>query len=313
MLYTLTPNPSVDRSLVVPEIRFNSVLRSEQVRLDYGGKGFNVSRALHTFGIESTAIAWVGGGSGKMLADGLQRLGIQTDFVWMDGETRTNTMMIEEEGDWHIKVNEPGPSISGEAIKQMLQKVEGYAKKGDVWILSGSLPPDVSEGFYADLITLLKSRGARVYLDSNGAALEKGSQAGPYLVKPNIAEASKIVGFTIDSIEEAKRAALPFLRMGGIEYFALTMGEAGLLMASQYEMVHARPPKIHVRNAAGSGDALLAGMLYAQSRDMPLEEVARWAVATGTASVETEGVSEFSIERIQALLPEVVSQTINVM
>lgn len=312
MLYTLTPNPSVDRSLVIPEIRFNSVLRSKQVRLDYGGKGFNVSRALHTFGIESTAIAWVGGGSGKMLADGLQRLGVQTDFVWMDEETRTNTMVIEEEGDWHIKVNEPGPSISEEAIQQMFQKVEGYAKKGDVWILSGSLPPDVSDEFYADLIVLLKSRGARVYLDSNGAALEKGSAAGPYLVKPNIAEASKIVGFNVDGVEEAKRAALPFLRMG-IEYFALTMGEAGLLMASQYEMVFARPPKVHVRNAAGSGDALLAGMLYAQSRDLPLAEVARWAVATGTASVETEGVSEISIEGIQALLPNVVSQTINVM
>lgn len=312
MLYTLTPNPSVDRSLVIPEIRFNSVLRSKQVRLDYGGKGFNVSRALHTFGIESTAIAWVGGGSGKMLADGLQRLGVQTDFVWMDEETRTNTMVIEEEGDWHIKVNEPGPSISEEAIRQMFQKVEGYAKKGDVWILSGSLPPDVSDEFYADLIVLLKSRGARVYLDSNGAALEKGSAAGPYLVKPNIAEASKIVGFNVDGVEEAKRAALPFLRMG-IEYFALTMGEAGLLMASQYEMVFARPPKVHVRNAAGSGDALLAGMLYAQSRDLSLAEVARWAVATGTASVETEGVSEISIEGIQALLPNVVSQTINVM
>jgi len=312
MLFTLTPNPSVDRSLVIPEIRFNSVLRSEQVRLDFGGKGFNVSRALHTFGIESTAIAWVGGGSGKMLADGLQRLGIQTDFVWMDEETRTNTMMIEQEGDWHIKVNEPGPSISEDAIKQMFQKVEGYAKKGDIWVLSGSLPPDVSEGFYADLIALLKSRGARVYLDTNGVALEKGSQAGPYLVKPNIAEASKIVGFNIGGVEEAKRAALPFLRMG-IEYFALTMGEAGLLMASQHEMVYARPPAIHVRNAAGSGDALLAGMLYAQSRDMPLVDVARWAVATGTASVETEGVSEISIEAIQALLPNVASQTINVM
>lgn len=312
MLYTLTPNPSVDRSLVIPEIRFNSVLRSEQVRLDYGGKGFNVSRGLHTFGIESTAIAWVGGGSGKMLADGLQRLGIQTDFVWMDEETRTNTMMIEEDGDWHIKVNEPGPSISEDAIRQMFQKVEGYAKKGDVWILSGSLPPDVPDKFYADLISILKSRGARVYLDSNGTALVKGTAAGPYLVKPNIAEASKIVGFNIDGVEEAKRAALPFLRMG-IEYFALTMGEAGLLMASQYEMVYARPPKIHVRNAAGSGDALLAGMLYAQSRDMSLTDVARWAVATGTASVETEGVSEFSIEGIQELLPNIISQTINVM
>ncbi len=93
-----------------------------------------------------------------MLADGLQRLGIQTDFVWVDEETRTNTMIIEDRGDWHIKVNEPGPSISPNDVSQLMQKAESYAKKGDLWVLSGSLPPDVPEEFYADLITMINSR-----------------------------------------------------------------------------------------------------------------------------------------------------------
>jgi 1-phosphofructokinase family hexose kinase len=312
MIFTLTPNPSIDRSLIIPEIRFNSVLRSQSVRLDWGGKGFNVSRALQSFGIESVAIAWVGGGSGKMLGDGLERLGIETDFVWVDEETRTNTMIIEESGEWHIKINEPGPPIHPHDVEQMMNKVDSYAKKGDIWILSGSLPPDVPNQFYADLIQLIKSRGAIVYLDSNGIALDKGCAAGPYLVKPNLAEASRMVGFSIENQEDAKRAALPFLRMG-IEYFALTMGAAGLLFASQQEMVYAYPPKTSVRNAAGSGDALLSGLLYAQMKEMPLVEVARWAVATGTASVETEGISTFSIQRVQELLPKINAKVINVM
>jgi len=312
MIYTLTPNPSIDRSLTIPEIRFNTVLRSQKVRLDWGGKGFNVSRSLHNFGIDTVAMAWVGGGGGKMLADGFERLGIRTDFVWVDEETRTNTMIIEESGDWHLKVNEPGPPISEFDITQMLTKVEGNAKNGDVWILSGSLPPDVPTQFYADLIALIKSRGAKVYLDSNGIALLKGSEAAPFLVKPNISEASKIVGFAIENQEDAKRSALPFLRMG-IELYALTMGSAGMLLASQHEMVYAAPPKVKVKNAAGSGDALLAGLLYAQTKDMPLVDIARWAVATGTASVETEGISEFSIASVQELMPEVKSKVINVM
>jgi fructose-1-phosphate kinase PfkB-like protein len=78
-------------------------------------------------------------------------------------------------------------------------------------------------------------------------------------------------------------------------------------------MVYAAPPKVNVRNAAGSGDALLAGMVYAQIRKMDLVEVARWAVATGTASVETDGVSEFTIDRIQEIFNEVESTVINVM
>ncbi len=312
MIFTLTPNPSVDRSLTVTEIRFNNVLRSQNLRLDWGGKGFNVSRSLHQLGVESVAMGWVGGGTGKMLADGLQRLGIQTDFVWVDQDTRTNTMIIEEEGEWHIKVNEPGPHISPDDIEQLYLKVEGYAKKGDLWVLSGSLPPDVPEDFYAKLIGLFHQRGARVYLDASGKALQLGCQARPYLVKPNVLEASQVAGFSIDNQEDAKRAALHFLRLG-IEYFALTMGESGLLLASAREMVYATPPKLHVKNATGSGDTLMAGMIYAQMHNMDLVEVARWGVAAGSASVETEGVSEFEIERVEDLLSEVDARIINVM
>jgi len=312
MIYTLTPNPSIDRSLTIPEIRFNSVLRSHKVRLDWGGKGFNVSRSLQQFGIDSLAMAWVGGGGGKMLADGLQRMGIQTDFVWVDEETRTNTMIIEAESGWHVKVNEPGPPISKSDVDQLFQKVEGYAKKGDLWILSGSLPPDVPDTFYADLIQLLKTRGAKVILDASGTPLRLGCQEAPFLVKINIPEASQLVGFSIEQAEDAKRAALPFLRMG-VTVFGLTMGDAGLLLATQKEMVHASAPRIHVRNAAGSGDSLLAGLIYAQGQGMDLVGAARWAVATGSASVETEGVSEFDIQRVKQLLEEIDSKIINVM
>ena len=312
MIFTLTPNPSIDRTILIPEIRFNSVLRSNRIRLDLGGKGFNVSRSLQTFGIESMAIAWVGGASGKILADGLLGLGIQTDFVWVDQETRGNTMIIEESGDWYIKVNEPGPQISKDAVDQLYKKVEGHARKGDWWVLSGSLPPDVPVDFYADLIKLLNSRGARVYLDARGEALQYGYQAVPYLVKPNAAEASHIVGFEVEDQEDAKRAALPFLR-SGVSFFALTMGSMGLLLATQNEMVYARAPKVVAHNTAGSGDASLAALLYAESQGKDLAEMAAWGVAAGTASVETEGVSEFDIEKVQALKSEIEVQLINIM
>jgi fructose-1-phosphate kinase PfkB-like protein len=151
-----------------------------------------------------------------------------------------------------------------------------------------------------------------VYLDANDSALLKGSKAKPYMVKTNLNEASKVVEFTINDHEDMKRAALPFLRMG-ISYFALTMGESGLLLASQKEMICATPPKVQVKNAAGSGDALMGALIYAHLRPMPLVEVARWAVAAGTASVETEGISEFTIERVQELLPLVEVKVVNVM
>jgi len=312
MIYTLTPNPSVDRTATVPQLRFNTILRTDKVRLDWGGKGFNVSRSLRNFGESSVALGWVGGDVGHMLENGLNKLGVQTDFVWVEEETRTNTIALEEGGEWFIKVNEPGPHVPPEAVDALLTKADLYAKSGDIWVASGSLPPDVPDDFFARLIQRLKAKGARVFFDATGDALRLGCAEGPYLVKPNAEEAETFVGFKISNHEDGKRAVLPFLRMG-IEYVALTIGDLGLLLASQKEMVWAVPPKVPVRNVTGAGDALMAGMVVAITRRHELNEVARWGVAAGTVSVMNEGVSQLPIEEFKMMLGRVDTRVINVM
>ena len=121
MIITLTPNPSVDRTLHVPQLRFNEVLRAHDVRVDWGGKGFNVSRALRILNEETLALAWVGGGTGRMVQHGLNQLGIKTDFVWVEEETRINTVAQEDSGEWYIRLNEPGPHIPEDAIQSLLE------------------------------------------------------------------------------------------------------------------------------------------------------------------------------------------------
>jgi len=282
------------------------------VRLDWGGKGFNVSRSLRVFNYDSLALGWVGGGAGIMLEDGLRKLGIQTDFVWVEEETRTNTVILEEGGEWYIKANEPGPHIPMHAVEALLEKAETYAREGDIWVASGSLPQDVPEDFFARLIHLLKAKGVRVFFDANDNVLRLGCVEGPYLVKPNAEEAEAYVGFAIKNHEDGKRAALPFLR-AGIRYVAITIGVHGLLLASQKEMILAVPPKVPIRNVTGAGDALMAGLVAAFSQDLPLVEVARWGVASGTVSVMNEGISQVSMDAITCMLPRVDSHIINVL
>ena len=55
MLVTLTPNPSVDRTLQIPELRRGAVLRATSQRIDPGGKGVNVARAL--IAVDGRAVA----------------------------------------------------------------------------------------------------------------------------------------------------------------------------------------------------------------------------------------------------------------
>jgi len=300
MIVTVTPNPVLDHTLTVPEIAFDTVTRATAVRDDWGGKGFNVSRVLLALGVESTALGFIGGTTGQRLAAGLSALGLPTDFVTIAGETRTNVIIAEADSGRYVKVNEAGPTVQPEEIAQFLDKVRQRATPGGTWALCGSLPPGVPDDFYAQLIEILQPRGARVLLDTSGAALRLGCEARPFLVKPNAEEAAAFAGHPIDTPNAARDAANAFLERG-IAQVALSLGAAGLLLATHESSVIAIPPDVPVRNVTGAGDALLAGLAYALEHGLPLAEQARWGVAAGTASAMHEGVgvvTRTSVEQI---------------
>lgn len=165
MIYTLTLNPALDRELTVPAFAFDKVLRATAVRVDWGGKGFNVSRALTALGAESIALGFVGGVTGESLRVGLAELGIRTDFVQVAGETRTNVSIVTEDHTHYLKVNDPGPTITLAEQTALLQKIRAFAQPGDWWVLAGSLPPGVPANFYAQVIQLVQSAGGHAALD----------------------------------------------------------------------------------------------------------------------------------------------------
>lgn len=300
MIVTLTPNPVLDRTLTVPHIELDEVLRATSTRLDWGGKGFNVSRALKALGTESVAVAFAGGGTGQMLEQGLHILGIETDFVSVAGETRTNIVVVDQATGRHIKVNEPGPSISAQEHHELLQRIHRRVQPGDLWVMAGSLPPDLPANFYGEVIELLQGRGARAFLDTSGGPLRLGCAARPALIKPNVAEAQEITGQRIDSPHNALSAASHFLQQG-IHIVALSMGAEGLVLATAHEAVWAKPPAVQVSNPTGAGDSLLAGIVWALQQGLPLQDVARWGVAAGTASAMRDGVSVGSHAEVEAI------------
>lgn len=304
MIITLTPNPSVDRTLVVDRLKFNEILRAAPAQLDWGGKGLNISRGLNVLGQPSLALAWVGGGAVKMLEDGLNKLGIKTDFVWVDGETRTNTVVQEESNDWYMLVNETGPHIPPGAIDEMITKANKYANPGDIWITSGSLPPGVPEDFYANLIRMLKAKGVRVIFDATAAPFKLGIKEIPWLLYPEVTEAERLVGFEIKNFDMAKRAAMSFLQQG-IEYVVLMLENGGVLISSKSLMVMASPPKVPLCRVTGARGALLAGFVDGFVRQLPLDEITRHAAAFRAAYISNKDYSTIQNENFMELIPKV--------
>ncbi|MCJ7549316.1 MAG: 1-phosphofructokinase [Anaerolineae bacterium] len=304
MIVTVTPNPVVDRTLTVPRIVMDDMVRATEVREDWGGKGFNVSRALQSFGQESVAMGFLGGAAGAKLASGLRAHGIQLTVVPIAEETRTNIVITEADAKRYVKVNEAGPTISCEEQMVFFEHVDSLVQAGDIWALCGSLPPGLPHDFYAQLTERLHHAGARVLLDTSGEAFRTGLSACPDLIKPNDVEAAAFLGEAIAGPEQAARAVDKFVDMG-ITFVALSLGGAGLMLASGSSRIWAKPPSVHAQNPVGAGDALVAGIVWAFAQGLSLDEVARWGVASGTAAAVHEGVSVGTRSEIEALHAQV--------
>jgi 1-phosphofructokinase family hexose kinase len=304
MIYTITLNPAVDRELTVPSIQFDSVLRATAWRVDVGGKGFNVSRILHALGTNSVALGFAGGRAGELLQDGLHMLSIETDFVWVEGETRTNVSIVAAEQVRYVKVNEPGPTITAVAQDALLEKVGRRVAPGDWWVLAGSLPPGVPYTIYADLTRLIQSAGAHVILDTSGEALRYGCAAHPFLVKPNEVEVGQLTGLPVESLDEVVAAAQAVHGLG-VTAVVVSLGKRGALLVDGEQVWQATPPVIQERNPIGAGDSMVGGLVWALSQGLPLPEAMRWGMACGAATAAREGTAVGDLAQVQALVTQV--------
>ncbi|HLA07344.1 MAG TPA: 1-phosphofructokinase [Anaerolineales bacterium] len=304
MIYTLTLNPAVDRELTVPEVEFDSVLRASESRVDFGGKGFNVSRLLKGMSVSSIAVGFLGGRAGELLQDGLQNLGIGTDFVWIPGETRTNISIVTQSHDHYIKVNEKGPLINAAKQTELLDKIDSLAKRGDWWVLAGSLPPGVADDFYARVVNVLIKHEAHAILDTTGESLQRGCSEKPYLVKPNIEEAHALTGLPMDTPSEIAAAAAEIRRIGA-QNVVVSMGKAGALLHTSAGTWLTHSPKIKEKNPIGAGDSMVGGLVWALTQGIPLKEALGWGVASGAATASLSGTEVGSRPLIEELFSQV--------
>ena len=320
MIFTVTFNPVLDRTLVVPELRMNDVLKSTKTTIDWGGKGINVSRALKVLGMDSIALGFLGGSTGRQIHSGLESLGIETDITWIENETRTNTVILEERTGRHIKVNETGPKIHKKELAEFLERIGGHlpcmeekltsTNAKQTWVLSGSLPPGLPPDIFATIIHRVQSSCsgsflARAILDTSGDPLRFGLLARPYMVKPNRYEAETITGFPLNNLSDLNHAGAMFHEMG-VHIAVITLGASGIFLSWDGGSKMISAPEIKVGNPTGAGDALLAGLIYAMEQGESLPQAGRFAVACGTAAAQGAGVGlppRPSIELLAQLIP----------
>lgn len=285
---TVTLNPAVDKTVVVPNFRAERVIRVSEVHIYPSGKGVNVARVLKRLGVPSVCLGFVGGHFGAFLTDGLTREGIEHDFTPVSDETRINLTIRDPETGLEIHLVEKGARVTDGDWRNFVATYERHLS-GASWVaLCGSLPPGAPADAYAQLIGIAREKGVPCALDTSGEALRKGVEAKPKLVKPNRQELAELVGE--EFLDEGKlRWAVSKVHELGVEIVVVSLGKEGAIGSDGKSLWKATPVPVKVVNTIGSGDALLGGLIFALLKRMPFEEALKFAVAVGTANTLVDG------------------------
>ncbi|KWT57889.1 1-phosphofructokinase [Streptomyces albus subsp. albus] len=284
MILTVTPNPSLDRTYEIPTLERGAVLRATADRIDPGGKGVNVSRAVAAAGHRTLAVLPLGGPAGAALGDLLAAEGIEVAGVPVAGQTRSNISAVEPDGTL-TKINAAGPELSADESRALLETVRTRSAGADWIACCGSLPRGLAPSWYAELVAQVHQAGARIALDTSGPSLTAALAARPDVVKPNAEELAQAVGRPLRTVGDAVEAARELRKLGAGAVLASLGADGQLLVDADGERFASARVRA-VRSNVGAGDASLAGFLAAGG--VGVRALAS-AVAYGAAAVQLPG------------------------
>ena len=306
MILSVTPNPCVDKTVSLASLKVGEKNLCDASTTVAGGKGNNVARAVKALGERSASVVLVGGAAGKHVVEMITREDLVTCHpVWIEGQTRTITTVLESSGHRQTPLFEPGPKVDPAERELFVAMVVSQLANASVLTLNGTVPDPLMQDVYARIITRAREAGVAVILDTHGPELELGLMAEPYMVKPNEKEAAELVGFPLDN-ESARWRAVDHFHDRGVRLVVLSLGPEGVLASDGKERIHVTPPAIEEVNAVGSGDSLVAGIAIGIKHGWSLEQTISWGVSAGTANAMSWDIGHFTRSEVEAVAEKVV-------
>ena len=288
MVYTVTFNPALDYVVRMNSFQAGETNRTESDELQWGGKGINVSTVLRNLGVDNVALGFLAGFTGSGLEQGLRKIGINTDFIWLEqGLTRIN---VKIKAGRETEINGQGPDISAAALEQLFHKLDRL-KEGDVLVLAGSIPKSLPDDIYQRILRRLDGRGILTAVGATRDLLCAVLPYRPFLIKPNDRELGEIFGRTLTADAEIEDCARQ-LQARGARNVLVSMAGAGSLLVDETGKTHRLGvPKGTVRNSVGAGDSMVAGFLAGWLKEHDYAAAHKMGAAAGSATAFSDGLA----------------------
>lgn len=306
-IITLTLNPALDKSISVPQLVPDKKLQCSDAKVEPGGGGINVSRAIHKLGGESEAVFFSGGYTGKHFESLMVTENIESVVLPMKGDTRENFVVVDDATNLQYRFGMRGAELSTEEWQQALTYIKEQNEIGFI-VASGSLPPGVPVDFFGKLAVIAKQKNAKLVVDTSGEALQHAVKEGLFLIKPNLGELSNLYGREKLAKEEILMAARSIIADGGCEVMVVSMGAEGAMLVTKDIQVQVKPPAVNRRSTVGAGDSMVGAMVLALSDNQSLTDVLCYGVAAGTAATMNPGTELCKKEDTERLFKELKQQ-----
>ncbi len=278
------------------------------VKTSHGGVGRNIAENLLRLNNDVRFISAVGHDDfGKAILGDLQRLKCDLSTIMIHSELPTSTYMCinEEKGDMHVAISQ----------MQIVKAIDTDYLNHFSPILSQAAAIVLDANLEASVMQYIAHQYANKVIFVDPVSTAKALRTVEILnyidyFKPNILEAELILNSlgekqieTDDIVERAKNAANKLVQYG-VKHVALSIGEAGVLYASEGGIKHYPNQEVDVVNTTGAGDAFMAGWIDAVSRDLNQDDQMAYAMAAAKHNVmQNETVSKIlNREVINSLL-----------
>ena len=303
MIVTLTPNTGIDHTVLIPGFQLNRTIRATESAWGMGGKATDVSWILGKIGVPTRALGFAAGRNGVRMEKMLQERGVETDFVWVGGETRLNTIVVVS-GEGQSTITSASLRVSPEHLSAFTTRYQKALEGASCVVMGGSLPGGVPVEFYEQAIDRAHKRGVPVIFDSSGPSLIAGVKSRPELIKPNLTELGDLLGYIPASQEEVRSAARKLRDEFGTGVI-VTLGAEGAIAIAGEAAYFIEPLSFPVVSSAGAGDGVLAGMALAYLRHETFEYGLRHGFALASAILRTLATADLRAEDYEELLPQI--------
>jgi 1-phosphofructokinase family hexose kinase len=265
---TLCLNPTLQKTLICERLVVGGINRCLQRRVDASGKGVNAARVLAQLGQRVVHLTQAGGDERSRFLDLATADGVPIKWVESGSALRHCTTLVEASTGRVTELIEPAEAVHPSTAAMLRDAFDELLGRFTVLVVSGTRAPGFPDELVPQMVEQARSRGKHVVLDLKGEDLLRCLDAGPAVIKPNLAEfVTTFLGESMPEEETEDVALLARVQDSMVQVarryrlgVVLTRGSRPALVTEGEGVRSLPPPRTQVVNTIGSGDAVAAGI-----------------------------------------------------